>query len=263
MVSAIKEAVVNKKTMVRWSLDLMLLIASVVYLSQWINNTETLPIKNIRIEGEFRYVSQQQLTEVLAASVQTGYFSMNSGKIITAAKSIQWVKDAKVRRVWPDTIVLSITEQKAVARWNKNSLINKEGEVFAPKFIEGLENLPHLYGANEQSQLVLSKFSKINNVFEKNGLAVHLLAKTEHGSWTAELKNGTQVLMGQVDPVEAMDKGLQVLALAESNVLQQIKVLDLRYPNGLSVVWRKGLKPKKLMIGKSLHGINQNEPKKG
>jgi cell division protein FtsQ len=242
---------------------LLVITAMIWQLSAWLNNPTMLPIKNVRIESAFSHVSKQKLSEALSTHVDTGYFAMDVAAVVNAAESLAWVKKASVRRVWPDSMVISIVEQSIAAKWNDKSFLNQEGEIFSPIKIEVLTEVPQLYGANHQSHLVLEKLNALNASISSEALLVSVLAKAEHGSWTVKLKNGTEILMGKRDPLEAIKIGVQVLALASDEVLQKIEVLDVRYPNGLSIIWKKGRKPEGVMLGGNVHQRNQNGSKEG
>ena len=69
--------------------------------------------------------------------------------------AIGWVKEARVSRRMPDTLVIDIIERRPVAIWQNNqqlSLIDAEGVALEPVRIEAMPDLPLLIGpaANRQ-----------------------------------------------------------------------------------------------------------------
>jgi cell division protein FtsQ len=67
-----------------------------------------------------------------------------------------WVRDARVSRRLPDTLVVDIVERKPAAIWQNNSqlsLIDMDGVVLAPVLLEAMPDLPLLIGpgANHQA----------------------------------------------------------------------------------------------------------------
>jgi cell division protein FtsQ len=67
-----------------------------------------------------------------------------------------WVRDARVSRRLPDTLVVDIVERKPAAIWQNNSqlsLIDMDGVVLAPVRLEAMPDLPLLIGpgANHQA----------------------------------------------------------------------------------------------------------------
>jgi len=70
--------------------------------------------------------------------------------------AIGWVKEARVSRRMPDTLVIDIIERRPVAIWQNNgqlSLIDAEGVLLEPVRIEAMPDLPLLIGPNANRQV--------------------------------------------------------------------------------------------------------------
>lgn len=70
--------------------------------------------------------------------------------------AIGWVKEARVSRRMPDTLVIDIIERRPVAIWQNNrqlSLIDAEGVALEPVRIEAMPDLPLLIGPNANRQV--------------------------------------------------------------------------------------------------------------
>ncbi|RJF90533.1 cell division protein FtsQ/DivIB [Sphingomonas cavernae] len=66
-----------------------------------------------------------------------------------------WIKDARVSRRLPDTLVVDIVERKPAAIWQNAralSLIDRDGVVLEPVKIEAMPDLPLLIGADANRQ---------------------------------------------------------------------------------------------------------------
>jgi cell division protein FtsQ len=66
-----------------------------------------------------------------------------------------WVKEARISRRWPDTLVVDVVERRPVAIWQNNrqlNLIDGEGVVLEPVRLESMPDLPLVIGpaANRQ-----------------------------------------------------------------------------------------------------------------
>jgi cell division protein FtsQ len=67
-----------------------------------------------------------------------------------------WVKEARVHRRLPDTLVIDIVERRPAAIWQNNrelSLIDSEGVVLEPVRIEAMPELPRIIGAGANRHL--------------------------------------------------------------------------------------------------------------
>ena len=67
-----------------------------------------------------------------------------------------WVKEARISRRWPDTLVVDVIERRPMAIWQNNqqlSLIDSEGVVLEPVRLESMPDLPLLIGPSANRQV--------------------------------------------------------------------------------------------------------------
>lgn len=242
---------------------LLLIVLSIGQLLQWMGQPNTMPIKHVRIEGEMKYILQDDISNTLATLVQTGYFAVDSGAIINKLTDLEWVREARIRRVWPDTLVLSIEEQSPVAVWNETQLLNKQGEVFKPTSNIGELKLPYFSGVDSESKQVLTVQKNLNKLMGGLGLSIEELTLAQHGSWSATLSNGIKIKAGKHSPESKVSKSLTVLASLEGELIENAKVIDLRYPNGVSVIWKEGYVVGQVNESKHSLVVKNNKPTKG
>ena len=105
-------------------------IAGIWFLAQ----PDTLPIRSVKVEGEFRYLAQKDVYEALGGLASGGFFNVDVRAVKKAAESLPWVDSASVRRAWPDTLRLEITEQVPLARWGEHRIINVRGDLFSTTY---------------------------------------------------------------------------------------------------------------------------------
>ena len=72
----------------------------------------SLPIKYVRIEGVFQYLSKNEVQAVLQPLVLTGFFDADMQAIHTAVSAMPWVETVTVKRIWPDAIDIKVHEKK-------------------------------------------------------------------------------------------------------------------------------------------------------
>jgi len=229
-------------TQIKYLAMLLLLIVGLWQLQEWLQQPTTMPIKHVRIEGELRHVSKEAVSNSLATLVKTGYFAMDSERILAKLIELEWVADARVLRVWPDTIVLSFNEQNPVAVWNDEQLLNDVGGVFQPEMTQDLLTLPHLSGRDDNNKTVFQAQQRINAAIKVLGLTVARLELANHGSWSIGLSNGVMIKAGKQQPIKKISKSLTILSSLDGDLLTHIVSIDLRYPNGMAVIWRDDYK---------------------
>lgn len=220
---------------------LIVIIALVIWqLMDWAKKPSTLPIKHVRIEGAFKYVVRDEISKILTPIMQTGYFAMEAGAVVEEITALEWVKEAKVRRVWPDEVVLYFTEQEPVAIWNEVALLNKEGEIFRPDFANQQLNIPYLKGIDSKSITVLKKQKQIEASLMGLNVLIERMELAEHGSWSVVTNNGVTFKVGHELPEGKIKKSLMALASIDESLLEHVRKIDLRYPNGMAVTWLDG-----------------------
>ncbi len=107
------------------------LVAAATVTVRWLLDPHTLPIRRVQISGQFLHLTSAQLQAAVAGTVVGGFFTVDVEAVMRAARTLPWVDTASVRRVWPDTLRLEVTEQTPLARWGEHDLLNRRGERFS------------------------------------------------------------------------------------------------------------------------------------
>lgn len=197
-----------------------------------------LPIGYVRVEGPVWYLDDQQFAAALLPHAQRAYFLANLGDIEAAAKQFAWIDQVRAERIWPDTIVVQVVEQRPIARWNDDSLLNDRGEPFTPPDTASFGRLPHLAGPPGREKQVLGMMHSLDDKLQARWLRIDSLRLSKRLAWVARLDNGTEIVFGNQDPLPAVDRLLALLPRLGEERIASIQKLDLRYPNGFSVVWK-------------------------
>jgi cell division protein FtsQ len=198
-----------------------------------------LPIKQVRIEGELANMDPQTLEQCLFPLARGNYLTVDLKALEQAASDVGWVDSVSVTRIWPDTLQVSVTEQRPVARWGDDSLLGETGEVFAlPGQSADFSSLPMLYAPRGHELEVLGMLDKLNKKLQPRGTNVSSLRISDRLAWTAILSDGLEIAIGNQDPLKALDRLLVVLPGLGEQRLALLKKVDLRYPRGFAVTWR-------------------------
>ncbi len=256
------ERTISNQWLIKRLLILLVLCVGGWQAQRWLVHPNTLPIKQVRIEGEFKHLSTEMVSDALTGQMKGSYFGVDSNAMVKTLDQLPWVQGVKIRRVWPDLLVVSIHEKKPVARWNKAQLLNGEGQPFRVEISGELLHLPQLMGTNKFSQLVLTQCQRINASLDGLGLKVKTLNLAQHGSWTASLNNGMTVYVGKQLPNGLIGHSLTILGSLNKEILESIDSVDLRYPNGVSVTWKKNQKPDQIKLLSVALNLNNNQQKK-
>ncbi|QSA95922.1 cell division protein FtsQ/DivIB [Methylococcus sp. EFPC2] len=196
------------------------------------------PLRYVRVEGGLQYLDVEKLHAALASAARGGYFSLDLAEVEGAVRAFAWVDTVSVARVWPDTLVVSVSEHTPVARWGDKALLNERGERFNPPDVSGFAALPAIYGPEGMERVLLDELKSLNKRLENKGLSVAMLELSKRRAYSIKLNNELDILFGRQDPASALDRLLDLAPRLGENRLPQLQRVDLRYPNGFAVVWK-------------------------
>lgn len=229
--------------MKRWWTALLAfgLLAVALGAANLVADPRRLPVGSVRVEGKFRYLSRTELERALAAEVKEGFFRVDLDAVRRAAMGLAWVKQATVRRVWPDRLSVQVTERQAVGRWSSGGLVDADGERFLPPDEPRPRDLPVLDGPEGSEAILVNHLKALRQWLAPVGRPVVRVTMDARRAWRVQLAGGTVIVLGR-QPSEAH---LRRFAEIFPAVLQarggEAERVDLRYPNGFAVRWRDEL----------------------
>ncbi len=194
-----------------------------------------LPIRVIEVEGELHHHSSQRLQETLSERLRGGILTADLSDLKTAAEALPWVGHASLRRVWPDTLQVSVEEHRPIARWNADGLVTAEGIVFHPRGGAVPTGLPLLEGDDKRAPEVTARYLKWRDDLMPVAHLIQSISVDPRGDWRVVLVMGTELRLG-TGPVE--ERLARYIASApQLEAAGQPLMVDLRYSNGFSVKW--------------------------
>ncbi len=213
------------------------LTVAIVRGLDYLHHPNTLAIRNVLIEGEIRYQSRSELTEVMAPLVSGGFFSLNLDELEQALRALPWVYAATVRRIWPDQVVVHITEEVAVAYWGRDALMTQYGEIIMPAVSSFPPGLPHLQGNDGRHRVLMNRYLAVQARLADIDLEVVGLYEDARRAWRIEFADGMQVMMGRRVDQASVERLVRMYPHIRAHREQPLKHIDLRYTNGAAVAW--------------------------
>jgi len=201
---------------------------------------KSLPIKYVRTEGVFQYLSKDELKTVLQPLVMTGFFDVDVQAIQLAVSTMPWVEEVSVKRIWPDAIDIKVREKTPYVRWREDSLITEQGVIFTPNNIEQFQNLLVLTGPERQQKKVLEMMKGIKTSLADHSIELAEFNVNNRGAWKIKLTTGLEILLGRNEQLKKLQRFLKTLAVLRQEQVDAMAVVDLRYPNGYAVSWKPG-----------------------
>ncbi len=234
-------SVENERQVVRGGLTLIgfLAVFGCIGLVTWaagmMADPATLPIKSVKVEGEYRYLSTSTLRKLVAENVDGGFFTLDVEKIRHAVMTAPWVREATVRKLWPDTLYVKIKEQNAVVRWGEDGFLNHKGELFEPEDTSHPGGLITLTGPTGTHRLVFEKYKALMGLLNPNKRSVAWVNLNNRRGWQFKINNGPIVIVGRKDVDERLWKYVKNVEELLGKEIKNIAQVDLRYTNGFTV----------------------------
>lgn len=201
-------------------------VVVVVLLLHLVNREVT----NLKIVTKNIHVSEQDIKAELKGVFPDSYISLDLHAVSEKLLAMVMVADVNIEKVWPDTLNISIFEERPVAIWNGKFMLSQEGEIL-PLAITDLE-LPNLQGSD--SQLVMQHFLLFNRWGKRHNLNLKSLSHSSAG-W--KLSHDNELIMW-LDNVNAMGGLKQLERVISQFDIARINQIDLRYEQGFAVAWK-------------------------
>lgn len=224
----------------RWGLALVLfggMAAGLNLVSEVLTDPRVLPIRQVGIDGQLTNLDRRELEHAVADVARGGFFTIDLKQVWSAARSLPWVGEVHVRRVWPDGLRIRVQERVAVARWGDDGLLTAEGEVFRPTASTIPQGLPRLAGTDDLAPEVLRVYRQIARELAPLGLGLNELRRDPRGGWWLKLADGPTVAIGGDRLERSLRRFVRLYPELKSHGgAAPLLRVDLRYPHGLAVV---------------------------
>lgn len=207
---------------------------------QWLRTADLGPrLTTLVVSGDLRRVDPAALRAAVKPMLGGGFFRVNLDGIRARVLALPWVADAAVRLEWPATLKIDVREQRAIARWDDDALINAGGIVFAHAVPADLDKLPALSGPDDTTApQVLAAYQKMNAELAADRLSLAALSLDARGAWIARLGDGLELRLGREQPFKELARFVEIVPRVLGGRYAEAAYIDMRYTNGFAVGWK-------------------------
>ena len=196
-------------------------------------------IDRVVINGEFNYLSERDVIDLIDENVQTGFLTLDLPELNRKIVEQDWIRSSSIRRSWPATLIVNIEEEIPVARWGERQLLNNVGDYIDVINKDSVSHLPVIFSQAGDTKEIIKIYQLISELLGPVGLRIDEVESDNAGSWTLTVLSDIKIILGRDQLVEKLQR-LQSVWMAElSSQEKNINVIDLRYPNGLAVKWKQ------------------------
>lgn len=193
----------------------------------------SLEVKRIEVKGNLENVSVAAVESRVGPEVGNGFLAADLDEIRAQLEEMPWVYQVNIRRRWPDTLEITVQEQRPIARWNDAGFLNHEGELFESAVSPDWARLPALDGPQGTEQELMQRYLRIESLVNSSGFEVVRLSQDAIGQYTAEFDNGMQLVIGNDHFVSRIRRFLKLYHTELKSF--EVARVDLRYEHGAAV----------------------------
>lgn len=212
----------------------------------WLVQRPMFTLHTVRIEN----VEQAPLRRVNALTIRTSALPQVKGNFFTADlkslrvafESVPWVRRAMVRREWPNKLIVTLEEYRALGTWGENGrLLSNKGDVFVANLAEAEDDgtLLEFSGPEGSEREVFTRYHEFGEWFGKTGLTPESVKLSSRYAWSLRMSDGMVVELGReqsdVSLKERVDRLVSVYPQLLERLNGKIAHVDMRYPNGLAL----------------------------
>ena len=149
--------------------------------------------------GERHYTRNDDIRQSILALGSPGTFYDSGRQYLFRVRLnvCPGIKQASVRKQWPDELKIHLVEYVPIARWNDQHMVDVDGNSFSvPSDRVNKQNLPMLYGPEGSENEVLQGFREMGQVLAKDRFTLKDAAMTARRSWQLTLTNGIKLKPG-------------------------------------------------------------------
>ncbi len=216
----------------------------------WLAHRPVFALQAIWVEGDqgrLEHLSAESVSEVITGRQVGNFFTANLQDVREMFEGVPWVRQASVRRQWPNALVVTVQEHQALGLWNETRLMNSYGESFTANLgeAEDEQRLPVMGGPPGSEKLVAQRYAELVDWFRPSQLYPSRVWLTSRYAWEVTLSNGTTLELGR-DPTtlsstsqqhgleDRVQRFIKALPVIQANI-GTVQHADLRYSNGFAV----------------------------
>ena len=199
--------------------------------------------------GSLRHVNANMVRTATVGRLSGNFFTLKLDEARRVFESVPWVAGVSLRRGWPDRLVVTLTEHRAIAIWDDGRLLSEGGRLFVANVAEAEVDgpLPQVDATDRLASEVARRLPQLAASLDSIGLRLRSIEVSERASWTAIAESGLAIVLGRDEPVGLLEERLLRLAAHYPAMAAQLDAepvrIDARYPQGFAVAVAPRRKP--------------------
>ena len=215
----------------------------------WVAQRPAFDFRRIEIRGsagDLQHVSQAAVRTAVAGRLAGNFFTMRLDETRRVFETVPWVAGASVRRVWPDRLVVTLTEHRALGVWSDGRVLSDQGRLFVANVAEAevYGPLVDFDGPPQFATEAARRFYEFAAVLAPLAIEIERVMVSERASWSLRASDGQRIELGRDDPPGRLRERLALIDASYPLMLAKFggppSRIDARYPNGLAAATPAG-----------------------
>lgn len=243
---ASRTATIDKNFLEKISLAKLLLlssliVAAVVFYGSYtaVQTVLDVPVSQVDVEGSFQYLRQEEVHQVINNYVVNGFVTVDLKKLRSELLELPWVKKAAIKRKLPNGLLVTMVEQKPLAYWNDDAMINDDGALFFPLVLPVIAELPRLRGKNHK--VVMEVYGQLAMQLPVEQQPIRMVNVSESKVVHVLVSDEATLVFKAADLPAKIGMWKTISATELGRKLKEVEYVDLRYSNGAAVKWKDAL----------------------
>lgn len=224
-----------------WLIGATLIFSIGVVLSLHYSKTDALAIQTVQIICDPLFPDQAQLTAILNPLVRQSFFGIHPRVIQQSLESLPEISRVSIRRIWPQTLRITIVPTTPIAHWNDGLFLNRYAEPFQSKtfFMDPTLDLPKFNSKIDNFVQMEDQYQQFEAILRPLGLKINQISLDFGVTWCVELSNSMTLKLDQGNSLKKLRQFVTLYSQLMASSKKTPQVIDLRYDHGFSVQWKK------------------------
>ena len=171
------------------TLVILALLALLVGGLFWTLRLPMFTLQKIEIEAQqgtnLQHTTTKEVESALSGRLSGNFFSINLSQTREVFETLPWVRYAAVRRIWPNTLRISVEEQQPLALWNDTQMVNTWGQLFTANraAVDNEDSLPQFIGPDGSERLMVQRYAELTRWFAPLDVRAKQLTLNDRYAW--------------------------------------------------------------------------------
>lgn len=200
-------------------------------------------LKNIKVNG-VQQLREPDIMGRISPFLSTSLFKVDTAKMREAIVSHPFVKEVRIKRVYPFSLVIDVKERKPSALWvdgeGQVHVLDESGEPYRGLTKNDVKGL-FVINAREKSE-AKSLYGQVNEWFQEGLIKQDVLSDIAYNEGSITLygaEDGVEIILGKEDQKGRLKRAVAVLEDAKKRGFL-IKCIDARFERGAIIKERQG-----------------------